>query len=379
MAAAKQKPMIPSRAADGSVLWLIVVLLTASIAARAGEARLKRYEYSEVAMGVRTRIVAYAPNQGAAARACRAAFDRIAYLEDVMSDYRPTSELMTLCSRAGGPPVPVSKELLFILNRSLELSRRSEGAFDVTVGPLVRLWRTARKTGVLPTDAELDQARKLVGWRKLIIDPMASTVRMESAGMLLDLGGIAKGYACDEALRVLEDRGIRSALVEMGGDIVVGDAPPGRSGWEIEIPQDGGKGVPRRFCLVNAAISASGDTEQFVEIGGRRYSHIVDPRTGLGLTERIGVTVVAPNGMTSDGLSTAISVLGAAKGRELAQMYPGTRVYITIRTLPTPGSRGQIDAQTALPNPKGKVEEQGALSVTLVPQASRSRSRTYRT
>jgi len=277
-------------------------------------------------MGGRARIVLYARDQATAEKAARAAFDRIAFLEDVMSDYRPTSEINRLSASALGGAVQVSPELLFILRKSRELSRRSGGAFDVTVGPLVKLWRKARKSGVLPNSEEISAARKLVGWRKITLDSDASTAQLEVPGMQLDLGGIAKGYACDEAMRILKRAGTRSALVEMGGDVVVGDPPPGKTGWEIEIANT--DPAHRKLILSNSAISSSGDTEQFVEIGGIRYSHIVDPRTGLGLTSRIAVTVIAPNGVTSDGLSTAISVLGEKRGRTLAGTYPGVSVYI---------------------------------------------------
>jgi thiamine biosynthesis lipoprotein len=304
-----------------------------------------RFEYSEVAMGVRARIVLYAKDEATAHRAAQAAYDRIAYLEDIMSDYRPASELSRLSAKSGGPAVKITPELLFILTKSQDLSRRSDGAFDVTVGPVVKLWRTARKSGQMPTKAELDAARKLVGWRKVHLDAKAGTVKLDTPGMELDLGGIAKGYACDEAIRVLKQRGIASALVEMGGDIVVSAAPPGKKGWQIEIanatvncrgeafadkPVPVARSVRECFAptISNAAVSSSGDTEQYVEIGGKRYSHIVDPRTGLGLTDRIAVTVVAPNGVTSDGLSTAISVLGAKRGKTLANTYPGVTVYI---------------------------------------------------
>lgn len=285
------------------------------------QAAPQRFEYSQVAMGVRARIVLYAKDEATAKQAASAAFDRIAALENVMSDYRPTSELMRLCEKASGPPVHVSPDLLFILTKSQELARRSGGAFDVTVGPMVRLWRTARRSGVLPTSAEISAAQSLVGWRKITIDPKASTVRLGVPGMKLDLGGIAKGYACDEAIRVLKQQGIKSALVEMGGDIVVSGPPPGTKGWEIEV-------AGKTMILSNKAVSSSGDTEQFVEIGGKRYSHIVDPKTGLGLTNRIAVTIIAPNGVTSDGLSTAVSVLGAQKGRALLKSYPGVTAQI---------------------------------------------------
>lgn len=294
-------------------------------------------------MGGRARIVLYAPNEQAAQDAALAAFDRIAYLEDVMSDFRPTSELNHLCAQAGGTSVKVSPELLFVLTKSRELARRSDGAFDPTVGPLVRLWRTARKSGTLPSQEKINAAKKLVGWHKMAIDSKAGTIQLKVPGMQLDLGGIAKGYACDEAIRVLKDKGIRSALVEMGGDIVVSGPPPGKKGWEIAIPNVEGDSsrrsdfpvyrmVSRDGCtfalLANAGISSSGDTEQFVEINGVRYSHIVDPKTGLGLMNRIAVTIIAPNGTTSDGLSTAVSVLGEKRGKTLTNTFPGVSAYI---------------------------------------------------
>ncbi|MCL6520677.1 MAG: FAD:protein FMN transferase [Armatimonadetes bacterium] len=277
-------------------------------------------------MGVRTRIVLYAPNQKIAEKAAEAAFKRIAYLEDIMSDYRPTSEIMRLCASAGGPPVRVSKELLFILKKSVELSQKSAGALDVTVGPLVKLWRKARKSGVIPSQEEVKEAKKLIGWQKIIINERTGTVRLANRGMQIDLGGIAKGYACDEAMRILKQYNINSALIEMGGDVLVSNPPPGKKGWEIEIanldPQHS------RIVLSNCAISSSGDTQQFVEISGKRYSHIVDPRTGLGLTNRIAVTVISPSGIISDGLATAVSVLGKEKGCALASIFPATSVYV---------------------------------------------------
>lgn len=285
---------------------------------------LQRFEYSEVAMGGRARIVVYAADESAASRTCRAAFDRIAELEDVMSDYRPTSELMRLCARSGGPAQVVSDDLLDILLRCQDLSRRSGGAFDATAGPIVRLWRAARKSGELPDPHELAAARRRSGWRKMVINADACTVRLVEPGMLLDLGGIAKGYACDEALRVLREAGLTRALVEMGGDIAVGAPPPGTSGWWIEAA--GAPSTHNRLTLANAGVSTSGDTEQFVEIDGMRYSHIVDPRTGLGLTNRIMVTVIAPEAATSDGLATAVCVLGEQKGRELVSLYDGARI-----------------------------------------------------
>jgi thiamine biosynthesis lipoprotein len=295
---------------------------------------LSRYQYTQLHMGVPVRIVAYARTKAGAARACAAAFQEFARLDQIASDYRPTSELMRLCERAGGPPVRVSADLFLLLERSLDLSRRSDGAFDVTVGPYVALWRAARKSGRLPRPEGLREARGRVGWEKLRLDRRARTARLLVSRMRLDLGGIAKGYAGDRALAALRENGIPRALVEAGGDIVVGDPPPGRPAWEIELAGGGSGGVPRALGLVREAISTSGDTEQFVEIGGRRYSHIIDPRTGLGLTNRIMATVIARDGITSDGLATAVCVLGPERGAALVRSTPGARLYVR----PRPGS-----------------------------------------
>jgi thiamine biosynthesis lipoprotein len=308
-------------------------------------------------MGVDARLVVYAPNQPAAEAACIAAFARIAALDSIMSDYRRDSELMRLCAQAGGPPVGVSPDLFLVLRRAQEVARHSGGAFDVTVGPLVALWRAARKSAVLPDPTELKRARRLVGWQKLRLDERARTVRLTLSGMKLDLGGIAKGYAADEAQRVLKQHGITRALVELGGDIVVSGPPPGTDGWTIRVPNaariEGSRQktvgsredpslLPTAYCLpptdlrlAHRAISTSGDTEQFVTIGGRRYSHVIDPRTGQALTNRVQVTLLAPDGLTSDPLSTTLSVLGK-KDQKLLRTYPGTTAYVRVLPLNAP-------------------------------------------
>jgi thiamine biosynthesis lipoprotein len=279
-------------------------------------------------MGVDVRLVVYAPDQPTAERACAAAFERFAELDTIMSDYRPDSELMRLCAKAGGPPVPVSRDLFIVLQRSQEVAKRSDGAFDVTCGPLVALWRQARKTHVLPTSEEIALARTKVGWRKMMVDSRRHTVRLLVPGMKLDLGGIGKGYADDCAQEVLRHHGITRALVEAGGDMVVSDPPPGEKGWKIEVANAGNAPQAPVLLFSNRAISTSGDTEQFVEIGGLRYSHILDPRTGQALTDRIQVTITAPNGLTSDSLSKVVSVLGQAKGEPITHTYRDVAVFV---------------------------------------------------
>lgn len=286
-----------------------------------------RFEYRQQHMGVEARVVLYAASEESATAAARAAFARIAVLDSLLSDYRVDSELSRLSYRAGGAPVPVGPELFLLLARAQEMARITDGAFDVTVGPLVQLWRGARRSGVLPTEAERREALARTGWRNLELDSASRTARLLREGMRLDLGGIAKGYAADEALRVLRAAGVESALVELGGDIVVGAPPPGTRGWRIAVV-DPDPAMPVG-PLANAAISTSGDAEQFVVVGGERYSHIVDPRTGLGLRDRLAATVVAADGITADALSTALTVLGPEAGRELlARHFPGARASV---------------------------------------------------
>ncbi len=244
-----------------------------------------------------------------------------------MSDYRPDSELNKLCQKSGGPPVRVSRELAYVLTRALQFSKLSDGAFDVTIGPVVRLWRTARKSGELPEKSRLDAAMNLVGWRNIRVSSRDCTVQLLRKGMRLDLGGIAKGYACDEAIRALKLCGIKSAMIELGGDIVVSDAPPNASGWVVAISNAGSQAGTQ--VLRNAAVSTSGDTEQYVEINGTRYSHIVDPRTGLGLTDSTGVTVIARRGIVADALSTALNILGPRLGAKLVGKYEGARAFFS--------------------------------------------------
>jgi thiamine biosynthesis lipoprotein len=279
-------------------------------------------------MGVPFKIVVYADDDAVANRAARAAFARIEELNAILSDYEDESELNRL-SR-GSPhsaPVKVSEDLFRVLARSQALAEQSNGAFDVSVGPLVRIWRRARRQRELPAAERVEAARRAVDYRAIELDPQRRTVLLKKPDMRLDLGGIGMGYAVDEALQVLKRHGIRSAMIDASGDIGVLDAPPGKPGWRIGIAPQAGQ--PTRFALLsNAALTSSGDAGQHIEVGGVRYSHIVDPKTGLGLTDRSSVTVIAADCTTADSLATAISVLGPKRGIDLAKATPGVEVTI---------------------------------------------------
>jgi len=271
-------------------------------------------------MGSIVRITIYAPSVDSAKAAFTAAFARIAQLDDILSDYKADSELDRVSREAHDHPVRVSDDLWRVLVAAQRISRETGGAFDVTVGPLTHLWREARSQNRIPDAGAIAVARAHCGWRNMVLD--RQTVYLKLDGMQLDVGGIAKGYAADEAIKVLRAHGISRALVACSGDIAASDAPPGEKGWSIGLES----GDP--VVLHDRGISTSGDTEQFVEAGGVRYSHIIDPATGMGLTTRIEVTVIAHDGMTADAMATAISVLGRERGLTYAKRQG---VMATIR------------------------------------------------
>jgi thiamine biosynthesis lipoprotein len=276
-------------------------------------------------MGTTVRIVLYARDEARARTISDRAFARIAELDARLSDYRDDSELMRLCAGAGGPAVPVSDDLARVLDAAQRFAARTGGAFDVTVGPVSRLWRRARAAGELPDRAELAAARRLVGYRKMEVSLERRTVRLTQPGMMLDLGGIGKGYAADEALETLRAAGAPASLVSIGGDVAAGDSPPGAPGWRIAIAPLGpsAPGTVSSRPVHHAGISTSGDAEQFLERAGVRHSHVLEPSTGAARTGRRGVTVVARSATTSDALSTAVAVMGPDRGLRLVDGIPG--------------------------------------------------------
>ena len=310
-----------------SLIWLCLLVGCAS----PQQEEDTRFEFAQPQMGVSFRVVLYAPDKAKAQSAAAAAFDRIQKLNDILSDYDPDSELSRLSQTAGqAKAVPVGADLWQVLSRAQILAERSEGAFDVTVGPVVTLWRKARRENQLPKRELLAEARAAVGFQKMQLDARRHTVELRVPGMRLDVGGIAKGYAVDEALAVLRAQGVRRALVSGGGDLAVSDPPPGQKGWRIQVAALDVVNAPAPpfVFLANAALATSGDVFQHLEVDGQRYSHIVDPHTGLGLTDHSQVTVIARDCTTADGLATAVSVLGPASGLQLVARTPRTAAYI---------------------------------------------------
>lgn len=292
----------------------LAVLATVAAAA-------EKFSFSRPLMGTRFSVVYYAKDHAAAEKASAAAFAKAEEVNAVASDYLPHSELSLLSSKPVGIPVPLSPLLFDLLKHSRRLAEATDGAFDPTLGPMTKLWRETRSSGHLPEPEALDDARAASGWRHFTLDPAARTITLLRENMAFDLGGIAKGYAADLMLETLAEAGISQALITAGGDIRIGEAPPGRTGWNVALKTFDLKKNEEILTLSNVAVSTSGDLHQFVEIEGVSYAHILDPATGFGLTRRVAASVIADEAKLSDALATAACVLGSDALRDI----PGVR------------------------------------------------------
>ncbi|MCP3920423.1 MAG: FAD:protein FMN transferase [bacterium] len=293
-------------------------------------APLQRFAYERPKMGTTFRIVLYDSEPGRAERAASAAFAEIDRLNGIYSDYDPASELSSLSALPAGSAQDVSAELAEVLAAAQRVAEESGGAFDVTVGPLVRLWRRARRQGELPRPERIAAARARVGYGLLAVDPRrggGARATLAVDGMRLDLGGIAKGRTLDAVLDTLAAHGIERALVDGGGDVAASGPPPGRAGWRVVVSPRGAAGPRAAIELAGAAVATSGDANRFVEIDGVRYSHIVDPRTGLALTGGRAATVLAPTGLEADALASAACVLEPGAALELV-LARGCEAYL---------------------------------------------------
>jgi thiamine biosynthesis lipoprotein len=294
---------------------------------------LQRFEGVEPHMGTLVRITVFTTDEETARKAFRAGFDRIRDLDATLSDYVADSELSRVTREAVGTPVSVSADLFAVLRASQALAIDTRGAFDITQGPVIRLWREARKLKRVPDEAALREASQRSGYRHMQLDERRRTVSFDIPDMALDVGAIGKGYAASEALTAITGAGVRSALVAVSGDLAFSDAPPGQHGWRIRVHRGdvGDASVPPVLLLTHAAVSTSGNAEQHLDVDGRRYSHVIDPASKTGLLEDITVTVIAPHGMDADGLDTAIGVLGPEQGLALVEARPDTAALVVVR------------------------------------------------
>ena len=239
---------------------------------------------------------------------------------NIFSDYIPNSELNQLSLSSGsGKYVPVSPALFDIISESQKAYILTKGAFDITMGPIIRLWRKARKEKHFPDRSAIEAKMKSVGFDKVQIDERTKSIQLTGTEMLLDLGGIAQGYIAEKVLERLKTKNIKKALINVSGDIATGDAPPQKKGWTIGINLPESEQLQKSQLIIhNLSVSTSGDMYQFIEHEGKKFSHIVDPKTGYGITSQKNVTVIAGNATTADWLATACSIMPIKKAKRLA-------------------------------------------------------------
>jgi thiamine biosynthesis lipoprotein len=296
-----------------------------------------------ITMGSFARIRLYAKDYAVGYEALDRAKAALKKFDEHFSTYRDDSELSAVNRNAAEKPVPISADTRYLLEKSLEYSRLSDGAFDITVSPLITLWKKVGKENRLPTAEEIQKAKETIGWQKVILsdknNATTNTVRFVVPGVKLAIDAIGQGYSSDVALDALKIPGVEAAIVDVGGEI----ACFGRA-WIIGIQDpfavnndDPLSESPRwKIRLSNGGVSTSGNYRHYKTIAGKIYSHIIDPRTGMPAEKLPSVTVIAPKAIDADALATAISVLGPEKGLELARSLPGVEVFLVGGTAKSP-------------------------------------------
>ncbi|WP_229217136.1 FAD:protein FMN transferase [Dyadobacter luteus] len=278
-------------------------------------------------MGSPFKIILYAPNDSLANLAAESAFKRIEDLNASLSDYRDDSEINHISAQSGSENwLSVSKDLFDILSISDDISRKTDGAFDATLGPIVQEWRRATRKGYLPEKKVISEALAKTGYKNIHFDKNSTRIRLLKKGMRLDIGGLGKGFAADEAVKVLKQFGITSAMIDAGGKLALMDPPPGEDGWKIVIST--GRDSIQTITYSNVGIATSGPTYRYLEYEGKKYSHIVDPKTGIGLLFHLRTTVISPNATEADALATAFSVSGIKKGKKYLNKFPDNKVWL---------------------------------------------------
>lgn len=329
-----------------SVLFIILCVFV--IAALYFSVRFKQPVEADsgyrVVMGTITHIIAVAPNQRTANKSIEAASGQFRNIEILMSYHKDDSELAKINHNAYKSPVKISLQTFDVIQKSIEFSKLSDGAFDVTVGPLVDLWKSAGESNSVPTQTQLDEARSKVGYEKLILDANEKTIQFSVEGMKIDLGGIAKGYAVDKAVEAMKNCGSTGGMVDVGGNIrCFGTPPKGKTHWliglqdpnkadsDIDILAQAGIQTSEPLLilqLTNDAVATSGHYRRFALIHGKKFSHIINRQTGISTEGLSSVTIISKNAIDADALATAVSVMGPEKGLALIETIPQTEAIL---------------------------------------------------
>ncbi len=283
------------------------------------------YSETHLAMGTTYEIFLYADTADIAHSEMQAAWDEVDRIDDLLSNYKPASELSRVSHNAAQGPVTTDPETFRFLQTSIDWSRRTDGAFDMTVGRLMRTWGFFQNAGAVPSDAMLADARQELGWKHVVLDAQRSTVSfVGTRGMELDPGGIGKGYAVDKVVALFRAEGVKSALISAGSSTVYAlGAPQGKAGWSVAIPDPTVKGkVLEHVVLKDTSLSTSACTEKFFVQNGHHYCHIMDPQTLRPVEGMLHTAAICTSATESDVLSLVLFVLGAQKSDVLLANMP---------------------------------------------------------
>ncbi len=312
------------------VVFLIIVLLNSIIKRPPAE-----FETGyRLVMGTFARVIVVAQNSEIAEKAASDAFAQMEKVDSLMSDFKDNSDIGIVNREAFQKEVKVSDDTFEVIKRSVEFSKLTDGAFDITVGPLVALFRKEKETHIPPTKEEIENAKAKTGYEKLILDDKNKTVRFTVEGMKLDLGGIAKGYGVDIATEAVKKDGALGALVDIGGNIrCFGTPAQGKKTWLVGIQdpnlaENKDEGLISTLKITDESVSTSGNYQQFVMINGKRQSHIINRKTGTGAEGLSSVTIITDNATDADALSTAVTVIGTEKGMALIESLPNTEAIL---------------------------------------------------
>ena len=295
-------------------------------------AQLKRFQFSENKMGSPFNIIFYHTDSTAAVLLAKECFLIVDSLNNIFSDYSTESEIGKLALLTNQTDLKVSDELFAMIIKSKDVWERSGKTFDITIGALTQLWRKVKKENRFPSETEIKAAKELTGFNNLVINERSETISFKKPGIRFDFGGIVPGYVAQKVIDFLKTKNINIALVDASGDIVMGDAPPGKEGWTIgvNLPENEHETWDKKLELKNFAVSTSGDVYRYTIHNGIKYSHIIDPETGYGLTSQRNVTVIAKYGADADWLATACSILPVKKALTLAKKEHAAIMIATL-------------------------------------------------
>ena len=293
-------------------MWRLFFLLLFPVTV---SGQLKRFQFSAIKMGAPFNIIFYHTDSAQAVLLSKECFSIVDSLNTIFSDYSSASEIGKLALQSSLSDLKVSSELYEMIVLSKHAWRKSQRTFDITIGALTQLWRKAKAEKRFPSKKEIKQVRKQTGFKNVGYDIFTKTISFKKHGVRLDFGGIVPGYAAQKIIDHLRSKNILHALADASGDIVTSNAPPGKKGWSIAInlPENETELWDKMLELSNCAVSTSGDVYRYLIHNEKKYSHIIDPRTGYGVTSQRNVTVIAKDGATADWLATACSILPVKK------------------------------------------------------------------